>query len=294
MEVVPGGAMSRQYEPIPFRDALFPLRILWDTTPADANIRTALTWHEQLELLYFTAGTAVCECGFEQYLCHAGDIIVVNPCQTHLVSTYAGSPRYHCLMIDPRLYAADDDICGVKYIERLNRGNLRFRNGIGGNAEARRVLEALLDELRAGRTAYELAVKGLILQLLAVLIRTETQEASEPSRSYEQIRPALEIMAERFGADIRLETLARACFLSESYFCCLFRELTGKTPFEYLNDLRLTRARAMLLTTDLTITQIAASTGFGDSGYFSRRFAKLYGMTPRALRAGQRKEGNHA
>jgi len=79
-------------------------------------------------------------------------------------------------------------------------------------------------------------------------------------------------------------SLARLAHLSPSRFAHLFREQTGLTPMRYLERVRLDRARRLLDSTALPVQQVAASVGFEDAFYFSRRFKRDTGFSPRAWR----------
>jgi len=52
----------------------------------------------------------------------------------------------------------------------------------------------------------------------------------------------------------------------------------------YVNEYRLAKAKALLLTTKDSICEIAISTGFSDNSYFTRKFKELYGISPSAMR----------
>ena len=62
------------------------------------------------------------------------------------------------------------------------------------------------------------------------------------------------------------------------------KELTGKTPVEYLNSYRVERACRKLLGSDLSITQIAYGSGFNDLSYFIKTFKKIKGSSPSIYR----------
>jgi AraC family transcriptional activator of pobA len=72
--------------------------------------------------------------------------------------------------------------------------------------------------------------------------------------------------------------------LDKSYFCRLFKSITSKTVFEYINEYRIAKADAMLLTTNMSICQVASAVGFSDSNYFSRRYRELRGCSPSKTR----------
>lgn len=271
------------YETIPFSDESFPIRALLNR---ESRTPDPVTWHEQIEILYILEGNLICECNFVHYLCGPGDIIIINPCEAHAVFPFENPARFHCLMIDPRLCGGRDDINVRKYIEPYTERRIRFNNSIHSEEKVRGILEELIEAYAESAVGYELAVKGNLLRLLALLFRYEvSEEEIAPKRgNYESIAPALQYIAEHYTKDITLADLSSQCCMNRSYFCRQFHEITGKTAMAYLNEYRLAKAKALLLTTQDSISEIAVSTGFADNSYFTRKFKELYGISPSAMR----------
>ncbi len=281
---------EKRYEVIPFSDEMFPVRIMWDKIldiQHDGHIH-ANKWHEQIEILHFKAGMASVECGFCRYLCGEGDIVIINPCEVHSVTFHSGAPRYDCIIIDERLYSGNKDLGSVKYISGMKNHRLHFNNLISHNAKARSIIQDLMEECQKKETAYEVVVKGDILRLLAVLFRTELRDVApvgnmeRDTSKYAQITPALRYIAENYTTSITLEQLVGVCCMNRSYFCRRFKAITGQTAIEYINLYRIAKAEAMLLVTNLSISEIAARSGFSNSGYFTRKFHESHGCSPKA------------
>ncbi|WP_338692736.1 AraC family transcriptional regulator [Streptomyces sp. Q6] len=67
------------------------------------------------------------------------------------------------------------------------------------------------------------------------------------------------------------------------------REQTGHGPKEYVQRLRINRAKELLAETDLTVAAVSRRTGFNDAGYFTRQFTRRTGITPSAFRIQQQR-----
>lgn len=85
-----------------------------------------------------------------------------------------------------------------------------------------------------------------------------------------------------------LDELAAAAGLSRFHFCRLFKKETGRSPWQYVLDRRVERARELLLGSPLSIKQIATHLGFDNPDYFARLFKRACGVTPRRYRGLQR------
>lgn len=90
---------------------------------------------------------------------------------------------------------------------------------------------------------------------------------------------------ERFAEPLSVEEVARLVGISPYHFIRLFRRAFGCTPGRYLRERRLTRARQLLASTDLPVTDICFAVGFESLGSFCTLFRRSQGETPAAFRA---------
>ena len=89
--------------------------------------------------------------------------------------------------------------------------------------------------------------------------------------------------------EISVADMAEFAGYSRSHFCRVFRERTGKSPHEYLLELRMRTAMRKLQHENLSVKETAEDCGFADSGYFCRVFRKFYGATPARFRLRNRR-----
>ncbi|MEG2377519.1 MAG: PocR ligand-binding domain-containing protein [Clostridia bacterium] len=89
---------------------------------------------------------------------------------------------------------------------------------------------------------------------------------------------------ENYASKISIELLCKRFFCSKSTLMNVFKKQYNKTIMEYLTDVRLTHAEKLLKTGDSTIYGVATQCGFLDQNYFSKVFAKKYGVSPTAYR----------
>ena len=88
-------------------------------------------------------------------------------------------------------------------------------------------------------------------------------------------------MLENLGASRNLDAIADSCAMSRSGFFSKFRSTFGTTPAKYREHQVLTQAQALLEDTDLSIKEIARELNMSSPGYFSTRFRKAFGTSPR-------------
>lgn len=109
--------------------------------------------------------------------------------------------------------------------------------------------------------------------------RTDISPRHEPV-----VEAAVDYIDSHFTQDVTAELLAQTLGVSLYYLCHRFKAQVGLTILAYRDAQRMSLAKKLLCTSDMTITRIARECGFGDSGYFSRRFRQTMGLSARQYR----------
>ena len=91
-------------------------------------------------------------------------------------------------------------------------------------------------------------------------------------------------MSDNFIIEVHSQA-AGIVHLSEGAFSRFFREHTGKTFPQFVNELRIGKACSLLMEGDLNITEVAYDCGFTNLSNFNRQFLRLKGLSPREFRA---------
>jgi AraC-like DNA-binding protein len=91
-------------------------------------------------------------------------------------------------------------------------------------------------------------------------------------------------MQEHIDDNITLTDLCKHFNYSSSRFSSLFKQKTGYAPIDYFIQLKMQKATQQLDFTDRSIKHIAMNMGFDDPYYFSKRFRKIIGMSPKKYR----------
>lgn len=115
------------------------------------------------------------------------------------------------------------------------------------------------------------------------------RDNSSRNKYHELIETAKKYIEENFQYnEFSLNQAAAMVNLSPGYFSTLFRQETGMTFIEYLTAIRLEKAKALLMCTNLRSSEIGYEVGYRDSHYFSYIFKKVCGCTPKEYRTGKR------
>lgn len=98
------------------------------------------------------------------------------------------------------------------------------------------------------------------------------------------VRKAMAYIHEQFSEKISRRDIAQYVNISDDHLTYCFRQELGATPIDYLQRYRIHQAKILLRQKELSITEIAIDVGFSDSGYFSRIFRRITGMSPENYR----------
>lgn len=112
---------------------------------------------------------------------------------------------------------------------------------------------------------------------------TSKRAASAVAR-VEAVETVIEAIQLRLDHPFELAEMARLAYLSPFYFNRVFRQVTGIPPRRFQTALRMGAAKRMLLTSDLSVTEICLEVGYRSLGTFVTQFRELVGVSPRTLR----------
>jgi two-component system response regulator YesN len=106
-------------------------------------------------------------------------------------------------------------------------------------------------------------------------------------RSASLIKKAKAFIVENYAKQISLDDVSREINVSPYYFCKVFKEETGVNFIDYLTNIRIEKAKELMLRSDLSIKEICGKIGYSDPNYFSRIFKKNMGVTPTEYKEGK-------
>jgi AraC family transcriptional regulator len=134
----------------------------------------------------------------------------------------------------------------------------------------------LLDELRREDRASALLLQGRVLELLGTLARS-LAGGGPPAPAW--LGRALRALDDSHGG-VRLGRLAATCGRHPSHLARAFKQHMGCSVGEYARQSRVSRARCLLMTSSLSLAEVAAECDYADQAHFSREFRRLCGTTP--------------
>jgi AraC-like DNA-binding protein len=126
---------------------------------------------------------------------------------------------------------------------------------------------------------------GLVVKLLGHIVAIEKQQNFSGKQIENVIQKARFTMRENVEGQIDINKLAGEYNIGYSYFRRMFKKYTGVSPHHYHLDLKIMRAKELILTSDKSIKEICYDMGFQSVHYFSRYFKKKIGINPGKLKS---------
>ncbi|MBB6674961.1 helix-turn-helix domain-containing protein [Cohnella nanjingensis] len=251
----------------------------------------SLHWHEFYELTFVLSGEGVNTVNGKDIPVRAGTLFLLTPADFHEIRPLPGR-QLEIYNLIYREECMDAELRGLLLAPDCPRLAELDGTASPAIAEAFALIEA---EARAAEpdVGSRLLFRGALDRILVALYRnaqdggSSRAEAGIPDRHPVNIQNALLYIQHHFREPIALEDAARQSGLSSHYFSERFRLTTGTTFQQYLLNLRLQYARALLRASALPVSEICFVSGFNTLAHFEKMFKRRYGHPPNAGRTGR-------
>lgn len=142
------------------------------------------------------------------------------------------------------------------------------------------LFEEIIHELQAKGHFYAEICTAKLFSIITLLMRKVSTQ-NDPNKEYsDKISFVIQMMNREYDKSHSLEDYAKICNMSKFHFIRIFQKITGESPIEYRNNIRIEHAKELLLDTTHSIGEISESLGYTSSVYFSDTFKKKVGVSP--------------
>lgn len=245
------------------------LPIIYQHYSIGRNDFVPVNWHDNVELLYITAGEGTVLCSGIAYPVRKDDLIVVNSNELHHVSC-EDSLSYHLMIVDTDFLLWND----------LPVKGLDFGVTVSSE-ETKALFLEILKELDTAQDFSSAGVRAQVLRLMVYLCRYHaTQSTDCRTDADENIKLAIGYIRSNYSRKLSLEEIATQVGLSKFHFSRQFKAATGMTVTAFINGIRCRNAKKMLLQKKYPVNQVAVMCGFENNSYFAKTFQKIMGCLP--------------
>ena len=260
--------------------------------PDDNDNVVFLHWHPELEFNYVIEGAIHFEIENKSYDLSSGQGVFINRNALHYadVPTSLEHNLFSFIFGEEFLFPSMTDEVYQRYFLAIHDRTLDFPVFVPDDlAWGKKVLEYMRqchDVCMKKDRGYELQLRILVMSMFYELVHAEAfvkRKQIDNARA-DKIRDALSFIYQHYQEDLQISALAASVHVCPDHFCRLFKNMVGKSPQAFIMDYRVNQAKALLLSTQLEIAEIADRCGFTDYNYFSRCFKKITGLAPREYR----------
>ena len=244
-------------------------------------------WLEFFELGIVLSGSCIHIINGKRYPLSPGSLFLLSPSDFHSMILSPGQPL---------------KLAGIVFMESLINDDLKqilFQNRYYFNLDSTRLegspiqplLFEILQEFQQKKQGSQHLIAACLQMILVHLARLDSDDNNTDSKKLERmdnqlesIQRALLFIHHHFRQSITLADVASQVFLSPNYFSERFHDAVGISFQNYLQDLRLKFAEALLAATTLPVSEILFAAGFNDPSHFGRVFKQIYNLSPRDYR----------
>jgi AraC-like DNA-binding protein/mannose-6-phosphate isomerase-like protein (cupin superfamily) len=243
--------------------------------------------HRFNSLMYIVAGHGRCRIGSAAWPIGPDGAVLLPGGQVHQLDDAPGRPMAVFVVYFSDAVAATD---GAMVRELLSRSEpLAVPRHYA--QQIRRMLRRMLYEQDSRPPYYQSAMRHGLCYILMELYRVSRElprQQGQPLQkdSIARVKETLDYISRRYFEQQSIAAAARTAHISQRQFANLCRRLTGQSFVNFVNGARCTRAKQLLLQTEMPVSAIAFEVGFEELSTFYRAFHKHWGASPLTIRGG--------
>lgn len=258
----------------------FPIELYY-VDSSHPRYEMPLHWHLECELILILQGSFSLSLDGENIELSAGESAYIPSGAIH-----GGCPHgciYECVVFDTERFFQDSIVCRERFNAFFN-SDVHVQSRFAKDSDVGQLIDRLFTEMETEQPGYEFITTGLLWQFMGQVLQQHLYSAPSSenmhlARHAAQIKNALGRICKDYAKSLTLEELSAEADMAPKYFCRVFRQVTGRTPIDYLNYYRVEYAAELLCASQENVTEIALSCGFNDLSYFIRTFKRYKGVS---------------
>ncbi len=246
-------------------------------------------YHNYIEILYgLDCDITVWIDDREESFC-SGDICLISPMETHYMYSRNQNNHYQVIKFSPELLSYKGQTLAetrvlLPYLQKHYHKNHIIKKEFLSSIDVFQSFQHIFQEWKTEELGFEFAIRGEILNLFSKLLRTKGEgkiflPTTIDDETTTTILATASYITENLSV-ISAQDAARHAHMSYSYFSKMFKQVMGKSFSHFLIDARIDEAKRLLLTTDISISEISSNVGFSSLSHFIYTFRKNTDTTP--------------
>ena len=255
--------------------------------------------HEFIEIAYILSGIGEHAVNGVTDTVGTGDILLLGPAVPHMFTSRPGKPLiiYNCLFESLSVESVMEEGVGFadivyKYLNDFIQGTDTSNNFIKQKGfhiyDIGYIMEYMYQEYTNKKSAYQQIIQSELTKLLILIFRQycENEDQSKITLTYKQliVENTVNYLKKYHNQKISCRQLAERAYLSPTHLSRIFKEISGYTIVQVLQQIRIKAACDLLNNTELSVLEIALHVGYSDIKFFYRLFEQQVSLTPGAYR----------
>ncbi len=248
--------------------------------------------HNFHEIMVVIGGMAIHHMAGKDQVISMGDLFVVPPGQIHSYDVLENSGvqvvnvlfDMEKMKIDPRDLDQLPGFHALFSIVTTERYEPHLKLEAKDLAFVHAIIEEMEQEQEEMAPGYQFYCGAKFRELIVFLSRRYSHVATPAGKHYMKLGSLVGYMEKNLGEELRFEDLAKIAHMSPTSLRRAFGDAFGCSPMAYMQKLRVEKAMLLLADPAKSISDVAFSVGFNDSGYFARVFKQEIGESPKVFR----------
>ncbi|HOP12078.1 MAG TPA: AraC family transcriptional regulator [Oscillospiraceae bacterium] len=233
--------------------------------------------HDFCEIIYVLSGNGAAIIDGTKYAIKTNDILIYNPKVLHEEHSYSDEFNLVFFAVDNLKIPTLPDGCLISHeanpVIRVERKYSILKL----------MFQTLLEEINLKDTGYKAIATHLASCIVFYILRLMNMSTVN-NEITERIKKTRDYINENYMNEINLDQLAASVYLSKFYYMHMFKEFFSVSPIKYQSNVRLQKAKELLLSTDLSIAEISEKVGYNNYVTFLRAFKIKENILPKKYR----------
>jgi len=244
-------------------------------------------WHPEFEIIRILSGSFTLYLNNTEFNLKKDDILLMGCGCLH-----RGQPTdcvYECIVVDLKMLLTKTDGVIEQYIFQIINSQINSKNALSSKeCELYKTLTELFVLMSNPKPYYELSVYALLFTMISQMYSsgyTFSLNCAQSNRQVETVSFVLDWINQNLKEKINSKKLSQISNLNFNYLCKIFKNFTGQTITQYVNEQRIENACYDIARKNKSITEAAFSNGFNDLSYFAKTFKHYKGISPREFKS---------
>ncbi len=255
---------------------------------------SSVSYCKRIEIVYLTQGKLNVWLSDDFFELNVGEMLIINFDEPHRMESIAPQSEFVSINLLPGAMQSTQSLpWDLNIILPFTLGNSTKQRVFPAPFLEKNAVDLMMrntvEESRKRQMAWELAIRSNVYRIICVVLRywesigVNFEVSVSDKNLLQTIQSAVEYINSRY-TDITEKEVADWCGLSYSYFSRSFKKIMTISFSEYINYLKISQAQKLLLSTDMSVAEIASHEGFSSASHFIQTFKKYKGCQPKKFR----------